>query len=359
VFGTRSIDLLPQLIANVRASGLPQSALSMDGNAFVSPRPPENKAQVSGFVTIMQGCDNHCAYCVVPSVRGPEISKPPEAVLSEVQALVAAGVKEITLLGQNVNSYGQKDGLCDFPALLQMLHDVDGLARIRFTTSHPKDLSDDLIAAFRDLSKLCRHIHLPIQSGSDRILKKMNRKYTRTDYLDRIAQLRDACPDIAVTSDFIAGFPGETDADFEDTLSIIETVGYDSLFAFKYSDRPSAPASRFSEKIPEPVKTNRLHRLLDLQRRITLEKHQQLVGRVETVLVEGSAKKQSTDGPALSWSGRTGGNKIVNFTLTPSWKTEDMRPGRLIPVRIDAAFPHSLRGRPVESSSKGENNYDA
>jgi tRNA-2-methylthio-N6-dimethylallyladenosine synthase len=278
----------------------------------------------------------------------------------------------VTLLGQNVNSYGRKEGMCDFPALLGMLNDIDGLERIRFTTSHPKDLSDGLIAAFRDLPKLCRHIHLPIQSGSDPILRRMNRKYTRDIYLDRIDRLRAACTGIAVTSDFIVGFPGETDADFDATLAIIETVEYDSLFAFQYSDRPSAPAARFSGRIPEPVKAERLQRLLSLQSRITLEKNRRLVGRVETVLVDGPAKKQDPSGPEAgsahpskpAWSGRTSGNKIVNFTLTSHWKPEEIRPGRLIPVRIEAAFPHSLGGRPVAgdalpSDVKGEKSHAA
>ncbi len=368
VFGTRSIDRLPGLLESVAATGRRQVAVAMDGDAFLTPRPPENETRVSGFVTIMQGCDNHCTYCVVPSVRGPETSKPPADILAEVEALTAAGVREVTLLGQNVNSYGRKEGLCAFPELLRMLNDLPGLDRIRFTTSHPKDLSDGLIAAFRDLPKLCNHIHLPIQSGSDRILKRMNRKYTRAVYLDRIDRLRAACPEIAVTSDFIVGFPGETDADFQETLSIIETVGYDSLFAFQYSDRPAAPAARFSDKVPDPVKAARLQQLLDLQKRITLAKHRSLVGRVETVLVDGPAKKQTTGDPdsvpAAAWSGRTAGNKIVNFTLTSHWKPEDVRPGRLIPVRIDAAFPHSLRGRPVDrglrpSDAKGEKSHAA
>ena len=367
VFGTRSIDRLPELLADAAASGRPRVAVEMGPDAFLTPRPPEKGEQVSGFVTIMQGCDNHCTYCVVPSVRGPETSKPPEAVLAEVRGLTAAGVREVTLLGQNVNSYGLKEGLCDFPELLGRLNDIEGLERIRFTTSHPKDLSDGLIAAFRDLPGLCKHIHLPIQSGSDRILKRMNRKYTRAVYLDRIDALRAACPEIAVTSDFIAGFPGETDADFGQTLSIIETVGYDSLFAFQYSDRPAAPAARFSDKVPDRVKAARLRRLLDLQGRITLEKHRNLVGRVETVLVDGPAKKQPADGPVSNptqWAGRTSGNKIVNFTLTPHWKSEAVRPGRLIPVRIEAAFPHSLRGRPIDggpprSGAKGEESHAA
>jgi tRNA-2-methylthio-N6-dimethylallyladenosine synthase len=324
--------------------------------------------QVSQFVTIMRGCDNFCTYCVVPHVRGRENSRTPEHIVDEIRKRVAAGAKEVTLLGQNVNSYGQKEGLCTFPELLARINDVQGLLRIRFTTSHPKDLSDDLIFAFRDLDKLCRHIHLPVQSGSDRILKKMNRRYTRQLYQGKVAKLRQVCPDIAISSDIIVGFPGETESDFEETLGLIESTTYDSLFAFMYSDRPNAPALRFSDKIAEQVKKERLQKVLSLQAQATITKNRFLVGKTEVVLVEGLSKKPQDDDAteghqALQWSGRTSTNKIVNFGPCE----EDLIPadaliGELIDVKIEKAHAHSLQGKPVASKprmfrSKGEDRH--
>ncbi len=241
----------------------------------------------------MQGCDNYCTYCVVPYVRGREASRRPEDIIAEIERLAAAGVREVTLLGQNVNSYGEKEGLCSFPELLTRVNAVDGLLRIRFTTSHPKDLSTALCRAFRDLPKLCRHIHLPVQSGSNPVLKRMNRRYTRENYLEKVAELRKYCPQIAISSDFIVGFPGEEPADFEQTLDLIRTVEFDSLFAFKYSDRPEAPASRFNDKVPEREQNMRLQRLLEEQDRITLFKHRSLLGSIQEVLVEGVNRRHS------------------------------------------------------------------
>jgi MiaB/RimO family radical SAM methylthiotransferase len=216
--------------------------------------PQEISGSVSRFVTIMQGCDNYCTYCVVPYVRGREASRTPERIIAEIQALVASGVREVTLLGQNVNSYGQKERLCSFAELLARVDAVPGLARIRFTTSHPKDFCLPLIQAFGRLTKLCNHIHLPVQSGADRVLKKMNRRYTRADYLEKVHRLREVRPDMAITSDFIAGFPGETAADFDQSLDLIRQVDFDGVFAFMYSDRPVAPAARFADKVPEAEK---------------------------------------------------------------------------------------------------------
>jgi len=350
VFGTHAIPRLPHILGKV-TSGRTRvvDVVASDGIDEIDLAGGFQKdGQVSRFVTIMQGCDNYCTYCVVPYVRGAEMSRHPEWILSEIQSLVASGVREVTLLGQNVNSYGRKEGLPSFAALLEQVNDVAGLRRIRFTTSNPKDLSDDLMRAFGKLDKLCPHIHLPVQSGSDRVLKRMNRKYTRQIYLDRVERLRSIRPDIAVTSDFIVGFPGESSADFEDTLSLVKTVAFDSIFAFMYSDREIAPASRFKTKIDENEKKDRLQKLLSTQEKITLAKNRMLVGTHQEIMVEGGSTRpglaESLDeGP--QWSGRTPGNKIVNFSLggdaTPA---PPPRVGEMVDVSIEKAFSHSLRG---------------
>jgi len=352
VFGTHAVSRLPVLIRQVETTGgrLVDVALSDTIQETPVYADSPHLDQISRFVTIMQGCDNYCTYCVVPYVRGREMSRSPERILSEIQALADAGIREVTLLGQNVNSYGKKEGLCDFSELLTRINGIEGLLRIRFTTSHPKDLSDDLIATFGRLDKLCKHIHLPVQSGSTRILSRMNRKYTRDMYLDNIARLRDACPDIAITSDVIVGFPGETQADFEDTLSLIRHVAYDGLFAFMYSDRPNAPAAHFPEKISEPEKAQRLQQVLGLQEAITLEKNQSLVNSVQMILVEGVSQRmntpEATHKSSPQWYGRTPGHKIVHFPEPEQLGASGLI-GRLKAIRIEKAFSHSLWGRPV------------
>ncbi|MGE0083682.1 MAG: tRNA (N6-isopentenyl adenosine(37)-C2)-methylthiotransferase MiaB [Desulfococcaceae bacterium] len=349
VFGTGAIGRLPRIIEKVEKRRI--RVIDVDMNSpeeeFDLPEPYPVSESVSRFVTIMQGCDNYCTYCVVPYVRGREHSRTPERILREIEALVRSGVREVTLLGQNVNSYGKKEGLCSFAELLAQINRVDGLSRIRFTTSHPKDLSRDLMLAFRDLEKLCRHIHLPVQSGSDQVLKRMNRKYTRDHYLHLVEQLRGICPDVAITSDIIAGFPGESRADFEMTLDLIRTVGYDGLFAFVYSDRPNAPAANFSEKIPEEEQHSRLQEILDLQEHFTLEKNRLLIGNVREILVDGMSRRQTSahgSQPEVQMSGRTTENKIVNF-MADSANAESLM-GRLLNLEIEDAFSHSLRGKP-------------
>jgi len=304
--------------------------------------------QVSRFVTIMQGCDNFCTYCVVPYVRGREKSRDPESIVREVEILAGSGIKEITLLGQNVNSYGVKDnGIC-FASLLEQVSRVDGICRIRFATSHPKDLSDDLIRAMAEIDKVCSHLHLPVQSGSNRILKKMNRGYTRETYLKRIADLRAACPDVAVSTDIIVGFPSETQADFQETIDLLKTVEFDSIFAFAYSDRSSAPAAKFPGQVDEAVKNKRLNDLLSLQETYTEARNKAQEGKTLEVLVEGISAKER-DGfvketeNTRQMVGRTQTNKIVHF---PSDRAHI---GDLIPIQIESAYPHSLWGRPVES----------
>ena len=354
VLGTGAIGRLPRLVTQIelrrRRIVDVREAETRDISDFESIDHEESPA--SRFVTIMRGCDNYCAYCVVPYVRGPEWSRHPENIIAEIRTLVAAGAREVTLLGQNVNSYGNKEGLGSFAVLLNSVSKIEGLARIRFTTSHPKDLGAELIQAFSDIPKLCPHIHLPVQSGSDAVLKRMKRRYTREDYLDKVHQLRDTCPEIAITSDIIVGFPGETDVDFKQTLNLVETVGFDGLFAFMYSDRPHAPARRYDEKIPETDKSARLQTLLDLQANITLIKNQALVGSRQEVLIEGVSKRpgddQLQDNANKQWTGRTRTNKIVNFDqLNDSGSAAAISIGQLVAVDIERALAHSLWGAPA------------
>ena len=360
VVGTHAFRRLPAMLEEVEAGGGPlvetemtESLEKTDAEMLLD----HHQTDISEFVTIMRGCDNYCTYCVVPYVRGPELSRHPDDILMEIEALVQSGMKEVTLLGQNVNSYGKKEGLCAFPELLEKVNAISGLKRIRFVTSHPKDLSDELIAAFARLDKLCRHIHLPVQSGSDRILKKMNRKYTVDEYLDRVRRLREAAPDMAITTDIIAGFPGETEQDFQQTLDLIAHVAYDSLFAFEYSDRPDAPARRFKDKVAAAEKNRRLRELFAVQEAITRQKQAALVGKTLAVLVEGESKRQqkrqAIDNQAvLELTGRTSGNRIVNFFRNTDWDLDirDLK-GQIINIKIEKAFANSLWGIPAEMAS--------
>jgi tRNA-2-methylthio-N6-dimethylallyladenosine synthase len=350
VIGTRAVQRLVELVRRAEAGERPVVDVDLAAPAADIPEPPpaQTSGGISRFVTIMRGCDNFCAYCVVPHVRGRETSRRPEAILAEVRGAVADGAREITLLGQNVNSYGAKEGLCSFAELLTRVDAVEGLARIRFTTSHPKDLTRELIGAFGRLGRLCPHIHLPVQSGSDRILERMNRRYTRAHYLDIISKLRDSCDQIAVTTDMIVGFPGETRAEFEATLDLMRQVQFDSLFAFIYSDRPKAPSTLLPDKVPFTEKRERLQELLQLQDAITRRKNAALVGTVQEVMAEGFSKRQAAGGEGESsaqWTGRTPGNKVVNFDVDDAPAgSGDIRPGRLVPVRIERVLAHSLRG---------------
>jgi tRNA-2-methylthio-N6-dimethylallyladenosine synthase len=372
VFGTHAIGRLPVLVGRIekkrnRLVDIEMGALieEPDGDGLT-----QGAFEVSRFVTIMQGCDNFCTYCVVPYVRGRESSRQPEKIIAEISALVGSGVREVTLLGQNVNSYGKKEGLPTFTELLENINNINKLERIRFTTSHPKDLSDDLIDAFGRLDKLCHHIHLPVQSGSDRVLKRMNRNYTSAQYLDKIKKLREACPGIAITSDIIVGFPGETKEDFDATRALIETVGFDGLFAFKYSDRPNAPAARFRHKVSVADQDKRLQTVLGLQENITTERNRALVGRSVAVLVESYRVKPDNGVAAEStgqWTGRTSTNKIVHLPAVPdvTGPGGDIDKGALVQVVIKRAFAHSLWGLPTGPGMrtacrpKGENSHAA
>jgi tRNA-2-methylthio-N6-dimethylallyladenosine synthase len=372
VFGTQAIDRLPGLIRKIEARRCRIVDVSMAGDRDpfdAVPAVPDQSA-VSRFVTIMRGCDNYCTYCVVPYVRGRETSRHPDSIIKEIRQLVNSGVREVTLLGQNVNSYGKKEGLSNFPQLLARVQAVEGLLRIRFTTSHPKDFDRDLIDAFRRNEKLCDHIHLPVQSGSNRMLKKMNRGYTRELYLDKVAKLRDTCPEIAITSDMIVGFPGESDADFDETLDLMRTVAFDGLFAFMYSDRPNAPATKFRNKVSEQIKSERLQTVLELQESFTRRKNEALIGSTQTIIAEGFSKLQASGNHgeaegATQWTGRTTTNKIVNFYQNDiPGSCDDISPGKLIHLKIEKAYAHSLWGKPVEIESKaeglkGENSYAA
>lgn len=346
VIGPQKIYDLPDLLQGQKRCKTPEVRTGLSPAFAIPPFLPDisNGSQFKRFVTIMQGCNNFCTYCVVPFTRGREISRNFKDIVGEVAHLAAAGITEVTLLGQNVNSYGHDKATGDdhaelqsFPALLRAVAAVDGIQRLRFTTSHPKDLSDDLMRCFTEIDTLCPHFHLPVQSGSNRLLKLMNRKYTVEDYLDKITRLRGFRPDIAITTDLIVGFPGENDEDFEATMALLEEVRYHSTFSFKYSDRPPARAIAFTDKVAEEVKNERLARLQKRQEEITLQRNQEYVGRTVSVMVEGCARSNEEH-----WCGRAPTNHIVNFT-----GPRGLRPGQTLSVMIAEGCLHSLRGTAV------------
>jgi len=334
VFGTHSLHLLPEMVRAAERGERPvrNDFLDPDARLDLFPR-KDGEGGVTRFVTVMQGCDNFCSYCIVPYVRGREVSRRSRDILEEIAEMAASGVKEVTLLGQNVNSYGLKSmDEPDFATLLRNVSAVPGIERIRFTTSHPKDMSPALISCFADLPTLCSHIHLPAQSGSDRVLELMNRGYSRKDYLVRIRALKAARPDILITGDMIVGFPGETEEDFLATLSLMEEVGYADLFSFAFSARPETDAARYRDALTRREKQERLDRLQSLQRSMTLEMSRGLVGTVQEVLVEGTSKR----GDQLF--GRTSGNRVVNFP------GERSLTGSMVRMIIREALPNSLLG---------------
>lgn len=295
---------------------------------------PEQSSRLLGSVTIMQGCNNYCAYCVVPYLRGPELSREVGDILDEVENLLKAGVQDLTLLGQNVNSYGQGlTGAPSFPDLLKMVADL-GAPRLRFTTSHPKDFSPELVRLFGDLGPLCESLHLPVQSGSDNILKSMGRVYSRDSYLKLVDELRSVCPDLSITTDIIVGFPGESEADFEQTMGLIETVNYDAMFSFKYSDRPGTKAIEMKSKISEEEKGRRLTALQRRQKEITLTKNAAHVGQTLEVLVERVSERYRNQ-----LTGRARNYKLVHFDGPAELI------GQTVPVTITEGWAASLRGK--------------
>lgn len=334
IFGPDNIDNLQNWISNGQERGRRTEALEINPDYHTKELPMKREGRVRAWVSIMYGCDNFCAYCVVPFTRGRERSRPLRDIQKEVESIACEGFKEVTLLGQNVNSYGK--GLAektDFPELLNLVHGVDGVERIRFVTSHPKDLSERLITAIQILPKVCEHIHLPLQSGSDNILTMMNRRYIYQEYKEMVDMLRDALPGIAITSDIITGFPGESDDDFQRTMDALTEIEFDGIYAFKYSKRPNTGALRLPEHIDEEIKSERLETVLDFQETITYKKNKAIEGEVHEILVESISE---TDSNKLT--GRTRGNKIVNFY------GDERDIGRLIKVKILEAKQHSLYG---------------
>lgn len=284
----------------------------------------------TSYVTIMKGCNNFCSFCIVPHVRGREVSRKPDEIISEIQTLARAGVREVTLLGQNVNSYSPS-----FPSLLRRIAEETDVLRLRYTSPHPKDFSDELVEEHCLNPKLCEHVHLPAQSGSTSVLKRMRRLYSREDYLEKVLALKKAIPGIAITTDIIVGFPGETDADFEETLSLMKEVEFDGMFAFKYCTRPGTyAAEKYNDDISDAVKRERLAKVLELNEKIVLQKHQKYVGTRQEILVEGPSKRN--DGEL---TGRTRTNKIVNFRGGAALI------GRLVDVEINWAGVNTLKGR--------------
>ena len=335
IFGTNSIHHIPELIEKVAIEKEKVVDIIENTEEIVEGLPAKRLFDHKALVNIMFGCNNFCTYCIVPYTRGREKSRAPEAIVAEVKGLVADGVKEIMLLGQNVNSYDGNG--TSFAELLKMLNDVDGLERIRFMTSNPKDLSDELIEAFAICDKLCRNLHLPIQSGSNRVLKRMNRKYTREDYLKLIEKLRKTVPDITLSTDIIVGFPGETNEDFEETLSIVKEVEYDSAFTFIYSIRKGTPAEKFEDQIEESEKHRRFDLLVNAVNEISEKKNKAYQDRVEKVLVDSVSKNDKS-----TLTGRTDGFKLVNF----AGKKELI--GSLVDVKITDAKTFSLFGEVIE-----------
>ena len=344
VFGPQTLHRLPQLIAERKRQGKAAVDVSFPEIEKFDAMPPAEVKGASAFISIMEGCSKFCTFCIVPYTRGGEVSRPFEDVLTEVAGLAANGVREVTLLGQNVNAYrgamaGSEDQ-ADLALLIEYIAEVPGIERIRYTTSHPREMSQRLIDTYASVPKLVSHLHLPVQAGSDRVLAAMKRGYTALEYKSIIRKLRVARPDISLSSDFIVGFPGETDEDFEKTMRLIDDVGFDTSFSFIYSPRPGTPAVEMDDTTPAEVKSARLSRL---QKRIEEQAQaigQAMVGSVQRVLVEGRSKKDATE-----LAGRTDNNRAVNFVGGPAGSARLI--DTFVDVRITRALPHSLRGEIV------------
>jgi tRNA-2-methylthio-N6-dimethylallyladenosine synthase len=344
VFGPQTLHRLPELLERRRRQQRPQVDISFPEIEKFDHLPPARVEGASAFVSIMEGCSKYCSYCVVPYTRGEEVSRPLDDVLVEVAGLADQGVKEVTLLGQNVNAYrgrmGEADATADFALLLELVAEIPGIQRIRYTTSHPNEFTQRLIDAYARVPQLVNHVHLPVQHGSDRILMAMKRGYTAMEYKSTIRKLRAVRPGICVSTDFIVGFPGETDADFAKTMKLIDDIGFDSSFSFVFSARPGTPAAALPDDTPQAVKLTRLRHLQavieDNARRISASR----VGTVQRLLVEGPSRKDPNE-----LMGRTECNRIVNFEGSPRCV------GQMVDVTITGAYPHSLRGEVLTSET--------
>lgn len=334
VVGTDGLDRLEEVIACVENGRRTSDTQVNDGALSIGSF--RREVSVSSFVTIMKGCDNFCSYCIVPYVRGREKSREPQEILDEIKYLADNGAKEVTLLGQNVNSYGkgQSDGI-SFAELIDKVSLEEGIRRVRFVTSHPKDFSDDLINVMKTNAKVCEYLHLPLQAGSDSVLKAMNRKYTYEQYKERVMKAKAEVKDIALSSDFIVGFPGETEEDFEKTVTALREIEYDMIFAFAYSPRPGTKAESFEDDVPDEVKKMRLAKLLDIQKEIITRKNKEYENKTVEVMVEGRGKKDTRQ-----YSGRNRQNKVVNFT-----SDAELNEGDFVNVLITHGRPNSLLGK--------------
>ncbi len=343
VIGTQQVKMLPMLIEQVAERAIPRIAIE---NPYEDPSFPLGIVRrgdpVRAYVTIIEGCNDFCAFCVVPYTRGHERMRSRAEILADVREAANSGRREVQLLGQIVNHYqAPDDASCDFPALLEAVHEVPGIDRIRFASPHPRHTSDRVIAAVRDLPKVCKHLHLPVQSGSSRVLAMMRRRHTREEYLDLVARIRSAIPNVQLSTDMIVGFPGETEADFGETLSLTETVGYHSIYSFKYSERPNTLASkRMPDDVTDEEKKQRIMALQSLQRSVQSNLFQRSIGTTHQVLVDATSRRHEWE-----LTGRTGGNTVVNFPGPPEWL------GRMVDVTIRRAGPNSVWGEATGSPS--------
>ncbi|WP_127836385.1 tRNA (N6-isopentenyl adenosine(37)-C2)-methylthiotransferase MiaB [Clostridium prolinivorans] len=337
IFGTHNSYKFPEYLNRVKQEGKSIIEVTNKEEGIIEGIPIDRESNIKAFVTIMYGCNNFCTYCIVPYVRGRERSRKPENIEAEIKDLVSNGYKEITLLGQNVNSYGK--GLTEdinFAKLLKRINNIDGLERIRFMTSHPKDLSEELIETIAQCNKVCEHIHLPVQSGSSNILKKMNRQYDRKQYLDLVKKIKKSIPNISLTTDIIVGFPGETEKDFEETLSLVKEVEFDSAFTFIYSKRKGTPAYDMDNQVDDEIKHERFNRLIEVVNEISYKNNKSYYGKVVEVLVEGRSKNDIN-----KLTGRTRTGKLVNFT--GSFDSI----GKLVNVKITEPLSFSLNGEQI------------
>lgn len=338
IFGTHNSYKFPEYLNRVKTEGVQVKEILQKEDKIVEGIPVDRESSVKAFVTIMYGCNNFCTYCVVPYVRGRERSRKPEDIINEIKDLVSKGYKEVTLLGQNVNSYGL--GLeeeVNFAKLLRMVNEIEGLERIRFMSSHPKDLTDEVIMAVKECDKVCEQIHLPVQSGSTGLLKVMNRKYTREQYLEVMRKIKKEMPECGITTDLIIGFPGETEEDVQDTIDLVKEVQYDSAFTFIYSRRNHTPADKMENQIPEDIKHERFNRVVAAVNEGVIKGNKRYEGRVVEVLVEGTSKNDET-----LLTGRTREGRLVNFT------GDFDSIGKLVNVKITRAQPFSLIGEEVK-----------